>query len=191
MIKLFCLFISILSFVFTGCTEAPVPKPSGFNRIEKPTHPTKDISIGNITATLSDITVIDSLSKDKPNELWFNISYPHYGATIYCTYLPVSPQNYITAIEDSYHLAYSHSLKADGINQLLYNRNNLGGIIYEIEGDVATPFQFFITDSTSHFLRGSLYYNEKVNTDSVSPITEFIKDDIKTMFGTITFDSKK
>lgn len=150
-----------------------------------------EYKIGLISFQLADIAKIEVLTPKAPNEYWFNILYPQYQAIIYCTYLPVTKENYSAAIEDSYHLAYSHALKAEGINQLIYKSPKLGGIIYEIEGDVATPFQFFITDSTRNFLRGSFYYTRKIDTDSAYPITNFVKEDIEYIFNTIRFDAKK
>ena len=38
--------------------------------------------------------------------------------------------------------------------------------------------QFYLTDSTNHFLRGALYFNTEVN-DSIAPVSIFLKDDIK------------
>lgn len=161
------------------------------NRIEKTMYSFNECKVGPLLLMIPDIAEIETVSSKEPNEYWFNILYPQYQAVVYCTYLPITEKNYSAAIEDSYHLAYSHALKADGINQIIYNSPKLGGIIYEIEGDVATPFQFFITDSTKNFLRGSFYYTHKVDTDSVSPITDFVKEDIEYIFNTIRFDTQK
>ena len=62
--------------------------------------------------------------------------------------------------------------------------NGVYGNVMNIEGDVATPFQFYLTDSTSHFLRGSLYVRSRINTDSLAPVFEFLKVDAMHMINT-------
>jgi len=56
--------------------------------------------------------------------------------------------------------------------------------MFEIEGDVATPIQFFLSDSTNHFFRASLYFENKVQVDSMAPVYEFVRQDIDTLLST-------
>jgi gliding motility-associated lipoprotein GldD len=57
-------------------------------------------------------------------------------------------------------------------------------LIYEIGGNAASSIQFFLTDSTKHFIRGALYFNVAPNTDSISPVVDFVKKDIYHMIKT-------
>ena len=43
--------------------------------------------------------------------------------------------------------------------------------------------QFFLTDSVDHFIRGSLYFDVEIN-DSIMPINNFLKEDIRFMIET-------
>ena len=62
---------------------------------------------------------------------------------------------------------------------------NMFGLVYELEGSgAASPYQFFLTDSISHFVRGSLYFNFTPNNDSLEPVIEFIKQDIDHLINT-------
>lgn len=141
----------------------------------------------NAEATLLVTNVTDK------GELWFNIAYPRYQATLYCTYLPIDAQRLGGAIEDSYQLAYGHARQAEGIRQNSFSniQNNTSGIVYDIGGDVATPLQFFATDSISNFLRASLYYDNPVNADSVAPITNFLREDIHKLIETLQWRNRK
>ncbi|MEN8928743.1 MAG: gliding motility lipoprotein GldD, partial [Flavobacteriales bacterium] len=87
-------------------------------------------------------------------------------------------------------LAYEHRIKADAINEKVFTNDSLGvyGISYEIVGNVASNYQFFLTDSTNNFYRGSLYFNVKPNIDSIKPVLDYLKENINTMIG--TFDWK-
>ncbi len=123
---------------------------------------------------------IESIVADKKDERWFNIHYPHHKATIHCSYIPITKKTLNKALEDDHRIIYSHAAQASDIKQTLISNmdNNSSGILYDIGGNVASPIQFFLTDSTKHFFRGSLYYDNKVNPDSVAPITSFIREDI-------------
>ncbi len=52
------------------------------------------------------------------------------------------------------------------------------GILYRIDGNVASPMQFFLTDSTTHFLRGALYIRATPDIDSLKPVVDFLEKDV-------------
>lgn len=141
----------------------------------------------NVSFQFSNLAEIQPVESNANSGSWFNIYYPDYNATLYCSFLPVTQKNIQKALEDSYRLAYSHAMQADEIDQNLYSDDNRRtfGIIYDIEGRVAVPIQFYVTDSISNFFRGSLYYNDKVNPDSVKAVTENIRSDIYKLMETL------
>ena len=61
------------------------------------------------------------------------------------------------------------------------------GILYDIHGNSASNLQFFVTDSSNHFLRGSLYFNAIPNSDSLQPIKEYIKEDLEVLMESVTW----
>nr|MBP7389581.1 hypothetical protein [Chitinophagales bacterium] len=56
--------------------------------------------------------------------------------------------------------------------------------LYDVGGDAASNVQFFLSDSTHHFIRGALYFNTTPNTDSMAPIVAFVKEDLKQLLRT-------
>jgi len=58
------------------------------------------------------------------------------------------------------------------------------GLIYEFGGNTASSLQFYVTDSTRHFMRGALYFFALPNADSVAPVYDFLKKDIYHMIET-------
>jgi gliding motility-associated lipoprotein GldD len=83
--------------------------------------------------------------------------------------------------EDAHSLVMKHIPKASSIEEIRIDnpQSNVHGLVYNIEGTgAASPYQFYITDSTNHFLRGALYFNTLPNNDSLAPVIEFIKGDI-------------
>lgn len=180
-------FVSILIMASCGGKDA-TPKPIAYPRIDRENIVWKDYEDTRFSIEYpNDAKIVPQQSEDN-KEVWFNIVYPSYRATIHCTYLPITKSSLPSVLEDNYKLAYSHASKAEGIKQMQYSNedNNTYGILYDIGGLVAVPVQFFVTDSTTHFFRGSLYYNNQVNNiDSIEPITESLRNDIKRMMSTL------
>lgn len=173
------ILLSFLFLPFFSCKEY-TPKPSGYPRIEK----SKDSTLTYLNNIFSfqypSSAQIENTVADKAAEKWINIRYPQYKATIYCSYIPIRRENLNKALDDNYRIVYSHVAQTNGINQTRFENQTTDtyGIIYDIAGSVASPVQFFLTDSTHHFFRGSLYYDNKVNADSVAPVTSFLREDI-------------
>ena len=77
---------------------------------------------------------------------------------------------------------------ASSINDSLFqNPQRVEGIFFIIDGNVATPYQFFLTDSTRHFFRGALYYDASPNQDSLAPVNAFILKDIHHLINTFSW----
>ena len=153
------------------------PKPSGYFRIDMDKPAYQMFSNNSFQLLYSQKAQIEQADANKE---WFNIFYPAFNASIHCSYMNISPKDYTLAVEDSRKFVYKHSVKADNIRSRLYEnpQNNTSGILYEIDGAVASPIQFTLSDSTSFFFRGALYFNFSTNRDSITPILNSIKEDI-------------
>jgi gliding motility-associated lipoprotein GldD len=118
---------------------------------------------------------------EKPiNDCWFNLQAKEMNSTLHCSYLSFNNNDQLTKyVNDAFIVSDEHNDKASARKEsLIDNGKNVKGVFFEIAGPVATSIQFFVTDSTKHFLRGSLYINDKVNPDSTAPIVEYLKKDI-------------
>jgi gliding motility-associated lipoprotein GldD len=96
-------------------------------------------------------------------------------------------ENLAEYLEDARTFVVKHIPKADAIDDSLIYRpeDRVFGLIYYIEGtQAASPCQFFVTDSSSRFLRGALYFNVPPNNDSLAPVIAFIREDIRHMLMT-------
>ena len=100
-------------------------------------------------------------------------------AILHITYLPLK-NNLPDHIEESRSLAYKHNMRADAISESVYmnTERQVFGLLYDYDGLTATATQFYLTDSVNHFFRGALYFNTEV-VDSLMPINNFIKEDVK------------
>lgn len=61
----------------------------------------------------------------------------------------------------------------------MHPKNTVSGIFFTVGGDVATANQFFLTDSSHHFLRGALYFDATPNADSLGIVNKFLIADVK------------
>ena len=130
-----------------------------------------------------------SLLFKRPSEQenqWFDIVYPTMRARIYCSYLPIHG-NFRSLNEDILRFVYRHTVVATQIEKTPYSdlKNNVFGLLFEIDGPVASPLQFMVTDSTTHFFRGALYFDDRnadaVPTDSLAQIRADMEHLIKTL----------
>lgn len=117
---------------------------------------------------------------------WKNIIFPKFAAQLHLSYKPVKG-NLNTFLEDSWFLATRHQLKASAMSETPVKRDSakVYGLLFEIEGNAASSLQFYATDSTNHFLRGSLYFFSRTNYDSLSPVIDFLKKDVERMIATL------
>lgn len=183
-------FISFLIFITSCEIESYTPKPKGYFRIDLPE---KKYESANLDCPFTfEKPIYASIKKvdqaDKP--CWFNLDFTSLKASLYFSYNTLN-NNIEKYLEDSRTLAFKHSVKATDIEQIAINYPQKGvyGLIYDIKGDAASEFQFHLTDSTTHFLVGSLYFNAPPNQDSIQPVLEFVKQDIEHLFS--TFEWKK
>jgi gliding motility-associated lipoprotein GldD len=52
------------------------------------------------------------------------------------------------------------------------------GTLFRVVGEAASQVQFFLTDSTDHFLVGSLYFYTRPNYDSLMPAAQYVENDL-------------
>tara|TARA_B100001564_G_scaffold355150_1_gene366959 strand:- start:1565 stop:2152 length:588 start_codon:yes stop_codon:yes gene_type:complete len=114
---------------------------------------------------------------------WFNLSFPRFNAKLHCTEVPV--RDLESLLRDAQSLVFGHEVAATGIRRQALDLPSKSGTLYALEGPVATPLQFFVTDSTDHFIRGSLYFSHKPNPDSVAPVLQRLESDVRIMMETL------
>ncbi|MGM0375789.1 MAG: gliding motility lipoprotein GldD [Bacteroidota bacterium] len=177
-------FILLLAY---ACNNSNPPKPRGYFRISLP-----EKEYSQIDTTLPYQFEKPLYARFKPEEdeksqqYWGNLAFPRFEAKIHLSYKEIE-ENLYKLYEDNRELAFKHTVKADAIKERMFNspENNVYGILYEIQGNTASPVQFYVTDSTKHFLRGSLYFNTVPNKDSIAPVLDFIRKDIVHMMETL------
>lgn len=188
--KVIALIISIICITgFVSCNEQHtyMPKPRGYFRIDLPekSYSTVDtIERYRFECPTYAYTTHDRYSPDEKN--WVNIEMPEFNSSIHLTHKRVEG-NLGEYLEDVHTMLTKHLQKANGIrDSLIVNEeHHVYGMLIEMDGKaVATPLQFYLTDSTNNFVRGALYFNFKPDNDSLQPVIDFIREDIDHMINT-------
>lgn len=179
---MFCLLIA-------GCQDHAAPKPKGYFRIELPKKAEVTYQGDSCPYSFS----IPSYSEVLPyrdsiaEPCWKYLRFPQLNCEVFLSYKKVNG-DLRKLMEDSRTLVYKHTLKANAIEETEFRMPKSGfGVLYDIKGNAASPIQFFVSDSSQHFLRGALYFNVAPQPDSLAPVIEFIRKDVVRLMETTTW----
>jgi len=168
-----------------GCEENYIPRPIGYLRFSLPEEQFQkiDLPFGSFEKPI----YMPIVQKESPKgEYWFDLSYPTYKLTLHCSYKPIN-SNLFQLSEDAHYMAFKHTVKATAIDEIPINdsKRKVFGILYRLRGNVATNLQFYVTDSTRHFFRGTFYIHGRPNEDSLMPLIDFAQRNITHIINTL------
>ena len=173
--------------ILVSCQNDYYPKPKGYFRIDLPEKSyIRFDSIFPYSFEYPSYAVLIPDNHIKAEEYWVNIIYPQFKGTLHLSYKAING-NLNKYLEDTRTMVMKHIPKASSIENQQYQNEASGvyGLTYTISGvAAASPFQFYLTDSTTHFVRGALYFNTVPNNDSLAPVIDFLKEDIIHMIET-------
>lgn len=182
--------ILVLATGITSCEEENTfPKPIGYYRIDLPQERIYKTYEGDCSYSFEYPDYSAVIAQSNCNN---NIVFPKFNATVYGTYLKLTddPNNdFFYHSEFSRKLAYEHRIKADKIEEkaIFNDSSNVYGVIYTIDGNVASNYQFFLTDTNMNFYRGSLYFNIAPNVDSIKPVLKHVREDLYHLIETFSW----
>lgn len=176
----------IIGVLLAGCTAEPIPKPHGYFRLDLPEQAYRTWS--DSATFSSEVPVYAKVTKRPAKDAarWFDIRFVQQRATVHLTWSPVNG-DLQRLIEDAHTFKNTHQVKAAKIrsDRTLNDSTRVFGTTFEVEGDVASPFVFYLTDSTKNFLYGALYFEARPNADSLAPVTARIREDMRHMIATL------
>jgi gliding motility-associated lipoprotein GldD len=180
-----------------SCGQDYIPKPKGYLRLDYPRAKYKTL---NIEAPFSfETNALATKIKFKKfaattESYGINIEYPTLKGTIFITYKAIEGEqkNLTNFLRDAQKFTLEHTIKADEIPVFPYQNKEriVYGVFSEVKGNVASPAQFYVTDSVKHFLTGSLYFNVKPNYDSILPAANYLQKDIIHIMETLKWKLK-
>ena len=176
------IFLFIIGLALVSCKEDVLPNPKAYLslRYETPIYQqVKEIQPYAFEASLKAVVMLQK-------EHWAQINYPNLKASINITYRPIQ-NNLKELLLEAEKLVFKHTVKAEqiGTKDFIDAEKRVFGTLYEITGNAASQIQFHLTDSTSHFIKGALYFYAKPNYDSILPAVAYIKKDIVRLIETM------
>lgn len=188
------LLLSFICVILSNCRQKNdssdfVPKPKGYNRIDLPVAQYQQMTERHpFSFEYSTQAVLkpDTVRWAEPH--WMYVYYPAYQAMIQLTYKDLGgDKNKLSKlIDDAHKLAAKHNQKAYSIQDLvLKTPSGKTAMLMELDGEVPTYLQFYTTDSTKHYLRGALYFNTSLKSDSLAPVIDYLKKDVIKLLNTL------
>lgn len=173
--------LALLILVFSGCKEEVIPKPKAQLRLDYPKTEYGNLDAKNFQFSMNEMAKVKTQSENS-----LTLNYPIMKGSIFITYKKVE-DNLEKLMIDAQKLSYEHAAKADGIkpSEFYNEEEKVFGMFYEVSGNAASQAQFFVTDSTQHFVTGSLYFYTKPNYDSIYPAAAYLQNDVRKIMETL------
>lgn len=183
--------ITLCMLIFAACEKAPEqPKPPTYLRLdvkksEYIRFENKDLPF--VFEYPMDCRIERLESKNK-NTYWFNLNVEKYNFEINVSYFNLTSKSDLKdAVNDCFTFINRHEKLSAGILQQDYKNQErrVFGTAFELKGrDVVSPYQFYLTDSTRHFIRFALNNKIAPNNDSVSSVVKRLKEDMQHIINT-------
>lgn len=184
-------FVSLL-WLLAACNSDYTVRPKGYFRIDLPRHQYQLFNKPGYPyrfeyPVYASVVQDSTFFEDKPeNPYWINIDFSSLNGRIYMSYKQITAGSFDKLVDDAFKLTYKHSSKATAIrDSLMHTPAGVTGIYFKVGGNAATAQQFFLTDSTHHFLRGALYFDATPNADSLNVVNDFLEVDMKHLINTL------
>ncbi|MBI2259471.1 MAG: gliding motility lipoprotein GldD [Flavobacteriia bacterium] len=179
--------------LFISCSEEiNIPKPPTYLRLNLPEHQYHKFIESNCKYSFDAPTIfkIKDVYQEKNKTCHKDIHLDKLNGIMHFSYIemekPLSEYvNYAINKVDE------HKIKANAIEDtsFIFPNKRVFGTFFEIQGDVASPFQFYLTDSTDRFISAVVYFNSRPNYDSLIPTLQYLKTDLFQMIN--SFQWKK
>jgi len=176
-------YICVIFIVLFGCENYFLPKQSAYLRLDYPKPEYKLIDDKDFPFFFEANTRLSEISDIDINlrSIDFIINYNQLNAQINFQYKNVNSSEKLNAyILDLKRTIETHSMMANSVKIKDYSlkEKNIFGRIFDLSGNVASPYQFYLTDSINNIISGLVYFNIKPNYDSILPAINYIENDI-------------
>jgi gliding motility-associated lipoprotein GldD len=182
-----------ITVLLASCGDDAVPKPRGYLRLDMPdtTYTAWHGGCPFNAEVAGYAMMVDkprSASTTTDTACWTTMRFGGQHADVFMTYRRIDG-DLAQLINDAHTFKDKHEAKAARIRseRIMRTKDRVFGTYFDVEGDVASPVVFYLTDSTTHFLYASLYFDARPNADSLSPVTDRIRKDLRHFARTLTW----
>lgn len=194
--KLAAIFI-ILPLLFCACVpdeQVNTPRPRGYFRIALPDKNYIQCSDSTLPYTMEipDYSMLFQSSAPNAPSTWKDLFFGDFQATLYLSYNEITSDSlFAELVNQSWEMTEAHQQMSQAMKDTIILRPDakVYGTVIELGGNAASLLQFYMTDSTKNFLRGSLYFYAVPNKDSLQPVVDYIKKDIFHLVETLQWET--
>ena len=178
-----------------GCDMDYKPKPRAYPRIAFPEREYREYAPDTcpFRFSLPTYAQVKPYEFGQPEPCWQTIHFAPFDAQLHLSYKQVKGDTarLYQMSEDARAFVYRHTVKAQTVDEALISnpRRNVSGILYQLGGETASALQFYVTDSSQHYLRGALYFKARTNRDSLAPVIDYLEKDIRTIIRSIRWQA--
>ncbi len=192
----FWIIVTVSFFSFCECRnqgndEVAVPRRVGYPRIRLCDTLYKPADITPLYLEVNaEAVVIEKTTESGSESYWFDINYPAYNGTIYCTLSKTSRLTVSEIIANRLE-RISLNLGNDGQHEsIALKKGNVSSQVITTRGNMVSPIMFIATDNQNWVFSGTFNFNasQKLNYDSVAPIINAVKKDIVHTISSINHD---
>jgi gliding motility-associated lipoprotein GldD len=181
----------LLTGIITSCgsDELSIPKPPAFLLVNLPEHSYIHYQTDcPYSFDIPKIYTLKSVSYGKESTCHRDIDLGPLNGTLHFSYIEME-KPLAEYVNFSISKVDDHKIKATAIEdeRIIRPKDRVYGTFFELQGDVASPFQFYLTDSVSRFASGVVYFNTRPNYDSIKPTLDYLKQDIQRFIRTFTW----
>lgn len=177
------LFLIVVTLILFSCSNDTIliPKPPTYLRLNLPKHSYTNFKgdCGYSFSAAKIFKIKPVYDQNKVKTCHQDIDLGPLNGVIHFSFIDMKEPlaTYVNFANDK---VDEHKVKATAIDdtQLINKKNKVYGVLFELQGDVASPFQFYLTDSVSKFVSGVVYFNSKPNYDSLKPSLDYLKIDL-------------
>lgn len=191
----YCKLVVLLLISLISCSDdESVPKPPTYLRTDLPDHTYRSISQDcPYELKMAEIFNYKPCEYQQSNFCMQQIDLGPLNGSLFLYYLKIPSKDSLPEIINyANDKVDEHKIKADKIDfkQIINKKNKVFGTFFELKGNVATNFQFYLTDSTKHFIRGEVLLNCRPNYDSLRPTLDYLKIDLMEMVNNFQWKEK-
>jgi gliding motility-associated lipoprotein GldD len=208
--RVILLFLLVSVILNTACNSNYTSRKKGYFKID---FPERSYVLFNDPAfpysfeypayakIVTDSTYFDS---NPENPYWRNVDFPQFNARIFLSYKNIGGKalykvkqadgsyrdslglnQFDKMVNDAFNLTNKNEAVATSIKDSVFRTpNGVTGVYFRVGGNAATAKQFFMSDTSRHFIRGALYFDTTPNADSLKPVQDFLQADIDHLINT-------
>ena len=210
-----CFVFLAAIFIIMACNSDYSSRKKGYFHIPLPAHNYQAFNKPGFPYSFEypvyAVIVKDSTYFDDNPEspYWINVDFPQFGARIFLSYKKIGDNalykvkqangsykdslavnRFDKMVNDAFNLTNKNESVASFIkDSLFHTRKGITGIMFRVGGNAATASQFFLSDTTTNFIRGALYFDTTPNADSLRPVQDFLQADINHLINSFRWNN--